>query len=308
MNTWTVYLAISLAGLTSLAAVWMLYLGTWPTRSRSRDIGTGDSRPRLDDIDRKITLLTRYVEEQIPRVVVDSMRAQLSTFGASNTDDQEAQVVADPRDAGPIIREMAHSLNTPLAQIEASVLSIRGTTSEQRRKLDRILEGVRISKSFLAAFREVATLTRDSQAWSPDSLCEALRAAAAVYMERGGHDRAIEVQVPDSVPGYSNSFVMAILLPLLENAVEAVSTTGTVSVQAEPVGDIFRLCVRNDSAESALPTGIYREGFTTKPGHDGLGLPAVRRLLTSREARISHQVEDGQVIFTIDLPRGRRAY
>lgn len=319
MNTWTAYLAIAIAGLTSLAAVWLLASGSRPSWNQVRDSGTGDNRQRLDDIDRKVTLLTRYVEEQIPRVVADSLRTQFTALnvlnsGSVNTDDGDGRVVAGPRDEASITREIAHSLNTPLAQIEAGVLSMRGTSDEQRRKLDGILDGVRICKSFLAAFREVATLTRDSHAWSPDSLRAALRAAAAVYADRGGRRPAMEVQMPDSVPGYSNNFVMAVLLPLLENAVEAVPVTGTVSVHGEPIGDIFRLSVSNslsesnNSAESTLPDDIYRVGYTTKRGHDGLGLPAVCHLLGGRDARISHWVEDGQAMFTIDLPRGRREY
>jgi signal transduction histidine kinase len=313
VDTWTAYLAIAIAGLTSLAAVWLLASGARPEWNQVRDSGAGDNRQRLDDIDRKVTLLTRYVEEQIPRVVADSLRSEFKLLSVQsnrvvNTADSDVKVAGDPRDEASIIREIAHSLNTPLAQIEAGVLSMRGTTDEQRRKLDGILDGVRICKSFLAAFREVATLTRDSQAWSPDSLREALRAAATVYVERSGRDTAIEVQVPDSFPGYSNSFVMAVLLPLLENAVEAVRGAGTVAVRGESVGDNFRLTVRNNIAESTLSDEIYRVGYTTKPGHDGLGLPAVCRLLAWRDARIGHRVEDGRVMFTIDLPRGRREY
>ena len=242
-----------------------------------RDSGTGDSRQRLDDIDRKVTLLTRYVEEQIPRVVADSLRAQVTSLtGITHLDDSGPRAAVDPYDDGSIVREIAHSLNTPLAQIEASVLSMSGVSGEQRQKLDKILDGVRIAKSFLTAFREVATLTRDSHAWSPDSLGDALRTAVMIYADRSGHSPAVDVQMPKSVPGYSNSFIMAVLLPLLENAVEAAPAASTVSVRGESVGDGFRMHVCNDSAQSALPTDIYLAGFTTKHGHDGLGLPSVR--------------------------------
>jgi signal transduction histidine kinase len=308
VNTWTAYLAIAVAGLTSLAAVWLLASGARPSWNQIRDSSAGDNRQRLDDIDRKVTLLTRYVEEQIPRVVVDSLRNEVVALNVLKAGDGESRVATHPHDDASIIKEIAHSLNTPLAQIEASVLSMRATTDEQRLKLASILDGVRICKSFLAAFREVATLTRDSHAWSPDSLRDALQAAAKVYADRGGRKPAFDIQVPDSIPGYSNSFVMAVLLPLLENAVEAVPMTGTVLVRGEPAGDRFRLRVCNDSAEGMLPADVYQAGYTTKRGHDGLGLPVVRRLLAWRDAHLNHQVEDGQMMFTIDLPRERREY
>ncbi|MFJ7298151.1 ATP-binding protein [Streptomyces collinus] len=313
MNDWTAYLAIGVAGLTSLMTVWLLASGPRQTQNRRLDSGS-DNRRRLDDIDRKVTLLNRYVEEQIPRVVADSMRSHVTssiTVVANDTPSvlgKDAKVVSATAEQAAVVREIAHSLNTPLAQIEASVLSIRGTNEEQHRKLNGILEGVRICKSFLAAFREGATLARDSQAWSPDSLRSALRAATALYAAPDGNRPKVEVHMPRSVPGYSNNFVVAVLLPLLQNAVEAAPAHGTVSVHADDTGDGVRLRVSNDTVETGLPDSIYHVGFSTKEGHDGLGLPSVRRLLASRDARISHLVADGRVTFTIDLPRGRREY
>ncbi|MDX2693313.1 ATP-binding protein [Streptomyces ipomoeae] len=97
---------------------------------------------------------------------------------------------------------------------------------------------------------------------------------------------------------------MAVLLPLLENAVEAVPTDGSVAVHVRRTAQGFRLSVADDTTETGLPDTIYHVGYTTKQGHDGLGLPSVRRLLALREARISHGVANGRTTFTIDLPRG----
>lgn len=302
------YIAIAVAGMTSLVSVFLL-----TTRSRSlgysiRDSGFDDNRQRLDDIDRKLTLLTRYVEEEVPRVVLDGLRAQIEHLSLPGSSEAQTDPAVTLQEESSIVREISHALNTPLAQIEVGALSMQGTTDEQRRKLENILDGVRICKSFLAAFREVATLTRDSHAWSPDSLNTALRAAATFYADRSGHHPIIDVQVPDTVAGYSNSFLMAVLLPLVENAIEAVGKTGTVSVASRVKEGVHHIDVRNDGPTQVLPHTIYDVGFTTKSGHDGLGLAAVRRLLMRRDAHISHQVSNGQVIFTIDLPKGRRGY
>jgi len=312
VNDWMAYLAIGVAGLTSLLAVWLLASSPRPEQNRGLDSST-DNRQRLDDIDRKISILTRYVEEQIPRVVSDSMRSHLTslTMTANQTTSMvghDQEVVSVPAEHASVVREIAHSLNTPLAQIEASVLSMRGTTEEQHRKLNGILDSVRICKSFLAAFREVATLARDSQAWSPNSLRSALRAATTLYADRAEHRPKVEVHAPHSITGYTNNFVMAVLLPLLENAVEAVRTNGSVSVHADEAYDGVRLRVSNDTAETVLPDDIYYVGFSTKEGHDGLGLPSVCRLLASRNARISHLIANGRVTFTIDMPRGLHEY
>jgi signal transduction histidine kinase len=306
MSDWTGYLAIGLAGVTSLSAVWALALRPRSIRNQLPDSGAMDNRRRLDDIDRKLTLLNRYVEEQIPRVVADSLRTQIASVRVHTGSPDGDAVVGNGPPQAAVAREISHSLNTPLAQIEAGVLSMSDVTAEQRRKLDGILDAVGICKSFLAAFREAATLAPDSEAWSPDSLGDALRAAAALYAARAGGEPKVEVRAPQSLPGYSNNYVMAVLLPLLENAMEAVPPDGSVSVHVRRATEGFRLSVSNDTIETGLPNSVYRVGYTTKQGHDGLGLPSVRRLLALREAHIGHGVADGRTTFTIDLPRGRR--
>jgi sensor histidine kinase regulating citrate/malate metabolism len=113
------------------------------------------------------------------------------------------------------------------------------------------------------------------------------------------------IQVPDTVPGYDNNFLVAVLVPLLENAVEAAPDGSSVMVRYATHGDGFRIQVSNTSIQGPLLADIYEAGFTTKHGHEGLGLPAARSLLARREGTISHDLQDGQLTFTIELPRGR---
>jgi signal transduction histidine kinase len=295
----TAYLAIAAAGLSSLGAVYLLVAGVRPDRGRQSDGGSADNRGRLEEIDRKIAFLTRYVEEQIPRVVVESLRGTVNVAVDENPSKAMGQ-------DSMIVREIAHSLNTPLAQIEASVLSMRGTDEEQKRKLAGIIDGVRVCKSVVATYREVATLSRDSTAWRPDSLRKALHSLGTMVADRVGRTPEMTIDVPDTIPGYDNNFIVAVLLPILENAVEAAPDGGSVTVRYATRGDGFQLQVSNPGAPSPLPADIYQAGFTTKHKHEGLGLHAVRNLLTLRDGTIRHEVQDGRLTFIIELPRGRK--
>ena len=47
---------------------------------------------------------------------------------------------------------------------------------------------------------------------------------------------------------------------------------------------------------------IYRNGYTTKPGHDGVGLSSVKSLLERYRGVIYTQIEDGRIHFTVKIP------
>lgn len=203
-----------------------------------------------------------------------------------------------------IVREIAHSLNTPLAQIEATILAINPESKDQRAKISEMLDAARICKSFLSAFREIATVSGDAEAWEPDSVSRSLKAAADVYADRTGKTFDLKVNAPDRIPGYDNNYIIAIMLPVLENAIEAVESSGVVEVEILIGRDANIISVSNDTSLASLPERIYEPEFTTKPGHWGYGLAVVRRLVSARpNADVRHDLRDGRVFCIISLPR-----
>ena len=52
---------------------------------------------------------------------------------------------------------------------------------------------------------------------------------------------------------------------------------------------------------------IYRHGYTTKPGHDGVGLSSVRSLLERYKGVIYTQIQDNKIRFTVKIPLRYRA-
>ena len=121
-----------------------------------------------------------------------------------------------------------------------------------------MLDATQICKSFLAAFREVASVSRDAGAWEPASLSHSLKAAANVYGNRVRKEFQLQVDMPDRLPEYDNNYVLAILLPILENAIEAVTRNGNVemdSATATVPGEI-----------AAMPTSVRRRSNENRRG------------------------------------------
>jgi signal transduction histidine kinase len=218
-------------------------------------------------------------------------------------------VIREASSDAAIVREIAHSLNTPLAQIETTLLTMEPGPEENRDKVGSMLDATRICKSFLAAFREVATLSRDADTWEPASLSASLTSAAGIYGTRSAAQFTLHATVPEGIPGYDNNYLLALALPILENAIEAVTPAGSVGVACR-LGETNIIQISNDASITELTDEIYEAGYTScKDGHSGFGLAVVRRLLSARPgATLRHEVRGGQrVVFTIELPRRRQA-
>lgn len=242
------------------------------------------ARQREDEI-RQSALTVRYIEERLPRIIADMLHLK--------------------QHEEPIVRELAHSLGTPLAQMEAILIS-RPARPETADEDADLMAGIQVCKTFLAAFRGLATVSQDTYAWEPESIRDAVLAAARLYTARAGADVICDVALPDALPGYGNNYVVGIVLPLLENAIEASPAGGKVSIEAGEMATADTIVVANSlhPGQTVSPS-IYDEAWTSKPGHEGLGLATVNKLLSMRSgATLTHRLDGAdRVVFTIQLPR-----
>jgi signal transduction histidine kinase len=93
---------------------------------------------------------------------------------------------------------------------------------------------------------------------------------------------------------------------LIDNALDAVSVSGHVSVTAEHEGGSVVVCVVDDGP--GIPSGIkgriFDPFFTTKPvGYGtGLGLDIVRRLVQWHDGEIEVDSRPGRTVFRVSLP------
>lgn len=212
-------------------------------------------------------------------------------------------------DSEQVVREISHALSTPLAQIEALALILeRSTSYADVERAEDIQRSIHICKSFLTAFRELHSVAAATASWNPNSLQQVISASCEVYKKRTGSGARIEVTLPDTISGYSNSFICAVLLPLIQNAVELDKGVAPVVISYErDAAEFNRLLVA--STPVALPESdkIYSPGYSTKLNHEGLGLPTVSRLISgNRQSSLTHGCAGDRVTFIIKLPARRQ--
>lgn len=227
----------------------------------------------------------------------------------------EVEVKDDQRDPVPeLMREISHALNTPLAQIEASLLNLMsnetirsGQDQETFLALKSMEASLDACKAIIAAYRELTLVSQNSSGWCVDQLDHSITVLTKNMLNRIGKKLIMSVDLPEAIQGYSNNFVLAMLLPLVENAVDSAPDGSELSIRSRKDGDTEKLTVSNTLDGDPPTAAIYESGFSTKPGHDGMGLSIVHHLISSfRGASLSHEVDTDRITFQVSLPARMR--
>lgn len=251
---------------------------------------------------------TESALEDIQSRVLSAMeinRAELNRALRERTALPTEQTTKFSNRPGLLIREISHALNTPLSQMEAALLTVK---TELRHpdpqnisaRLRSIQIGLDICKSVVGSFRELILGSKASSAWAPQSLKEAIATAAEAYIAQHGTKIFLNNELPDNVRGYSNNYLISLLLPLVENAIDSATPDTTVSLSISNVDGFDRLSISNKPLKLPISHEIYDDGFSTKPGHTGTGLTIVQHLLTAMpSASLSHKIVEDVLTFDI---------
>lgn len=270
-----------------------------------RDQEAKETGPRgrdLREVRSQLREQTRLLEQIASRDVIVNLRLDQAENSADG--ERPGPFRADSAQPGRVVREIGHSLNTPLSQVEIalSFLSNNPNLSEEDQgAVTRAVSSVALCKAFIQAFRyafggEAASLEQQAE----QSLGDLVSRAAAVMSQRGV---VCSVHLPPILDGYRPTFVLALLMPLVENAVEASPDDGEVRVWSDTTSSMLLLNVSNPLAGS-LSERIYEPMYSSKPDHEGLGLAVALRLVGSVPGgKIDHVEEADTVKFTVTLPR-----
>ena len=216
------------------------------------------------------------------------------------------------REREQLIREISHSINTPLAQIELTLKGISEAISDHGviDALERSEQSVQLCRAVLAAYRDITAIARVATQWDIHDLERALRSVIEVYIAQdfkasGAVD--IEIDTPNLIPGYSNYMIVSLLLPLLQNAIEAAPPMTQIRCWTTWNSDYYLFCISNAMRIHPDLGKLETPNYTSKlGGHQGLGLASVRTLL-ARQAHLGAGLElkiaDDLFIATVRLPR-----
>jgi len=204
-----------------------------------------------------------------------------------------------------LIREISHSLNTPFSLIEVTVDNTlkEESTATIKDSLLTIKSSINICKSFMASFRELVLIASSSNVWNPDSLVGSIRSAFGMYRQKNNSvDNFIVRNLPEKINGFTNNYILSLLLPLLENAIESAVSKSNIEISYEKQENVIKLIVTNTPTSLPKTNEIYESGFTTKKNHEGLGLSTVKHLLESQHnSKLEHIIKDKNLSFIITL-------
>jgi hypothetical protein len=215
-------------------------------------------------------------------------------------------------DTQNLISEINHSLSTPLAQIELTLKGVQEALEDngRRRDVDAALQSVELSRAVLAAYRDVSAVAREADNWDIKDLNMSLNGAAKVFLSRtNGTDRGIDAVVTAATAlnaKYTNYFLLAVTLPLMQNAVEGAVSGSRIECDIEDANDVVIRIVNQVDAEPDMRS-VGQPDYSTKgAGHSGLGLPSVKTLISRVEGaglRVSCRDKTFRAEVRLPVPR-----
>ena len=188
------------------------------------------------------------------------------------------------------IKELFHCLMTPISQVDASLSTVKAKLSNidrdeiLERSLKSIQAGIKLTKSVLYAYRQVAYYTFNNVSEDTLTINDGVDSAELLYQSHSKKQLSFNNQnIPESIPGFSNYFILATLLPLLENAIYATESSQQISIEYEYIGQDHVFRISNPCQNSINIKNLYKDGFSSKnekgKQHKGTGLAIVRNLI-----------------------------
>lgn len=206
------------------------------------------------------------------------------------------------RTLGAISAEVAHEIRNPLVSIGgfARRLQKKGMNHPE---LDIILsEAGRLERMLTRIRNYLKPLEVRIEECSINSIVAGSLDLLSPEIER----RLIHCDLdlaPNMAKAYVDREVLGqVCINLIRNALEAIDKGGTLKVQTYECEQNFHLAFRNRSTKPPLrdPESLF---LPFDEGGQSIGLPLCQRLLKTMEGTLSYTEEQGEIVFTVLLPK-----
>ena len=208
------------------------------------------------------------------------------------------------------MRELFHSLATPISTVNRSLKSINASKNDEffSEVLDENLESIQNSviyiSALLNAYRSIAMQNKTST----DSRVNLIQFISDTIKELSIQiEKKIYAVIDEEfgeIEGFESQFIVALLLPLLQNAVEASPTNKNVEIIMTESEDKAFIVIKNTSFQSVISEDLQKDGFTTKGGtHEGLGLSTVRHIANERNVSFDIRADGNMVTARLGFPK-----
>ena len=222
-------------------------------------------------------------------------------------EDLEAQKARTERMAtfGQVVASIGHELRNPLGVAESSVFLLEkrvGTDPGAKKHLLRISEQIANAIGIINALLD---LVRDRPI-DPQSLTLSEILARAVDLVPRPAGIRFEIGPLDGLRVLGDAAQLRqVFVNLLQNAVEACSETGVVTVEGRSVGGEVEISVEDTGhgVDPAVKSRLFEPLTSTKPRGVGLGLALVKRIADRHRGTIVHVAPPtGGARFVLTLP------
>jgi signal transduction histidine kinase len=210
-------------------------------------------------------------------------------------------------------RAIAHEIKNPLTPIQLSaehlrrLLEDRGIlpSRELEECIDTVVKQVRALREIASEFSAYAKLPTLSP--EPIDPADLVREAIAPY--RAGHPPGISIEErysPSRPISVDRRVLARAIVNLVENAIDAMSHGGTLTLEVAPDGDGSAVLSVRDTGpglDPAVRARLFEPYFSTKSSGTGLGLAIVRRAVEAHGGTIDVESRPGEgTAFHIRLP------
>lgn len=207
---------------------------------------------------------------------------------------------------GQLVGSIGHELRNPLGVMESSLYILKGRLGDDERAnkhADRIGEQLSLANRIISDLLDMIRdrpLQREAVLLQP--LLEEVRLAA-------GAPAGVKIELlgTESVPALSGDRgqLRQVFLNLIENAVHACGTAGTVSVRGGVDGRLARVTVEDTGPgiDESIRRRLFEPLVTTRAKGIGLGLALVKRIVERHAGTIAWSSPPGKgAQFSVHLP------
>ena len=288
---------------------WILILGAASTLLTAL-VGMGLARTLTRPIGRLVEAARQIGRGNLGRPVETPSRDELGYLGAA-MEDMRRRIVARDEQLRLMLAGVAHEIRNPLGGIEIYAGLIADDLAEgdpRKAHIQKVTREVRTLNRIISEFMDFAR----PKPLDPSRVAVAEAAGDVAFLlapEMDGVGVSWRLDVPDDlgIRADPDQF-RRVLTNLMKNALQAMSSGGTLTLSGRAVGDGVEIAVADTGRgiTSEAIDRVFEPFYTTRERGSGLGLAVVHQVVEAHGGRVGVESTEGEgTTFRVVLPNAK---